>query len=441
MKKRILALVIAVLLILSLSGCDTITLNVFELMSPPKATGEMAAISDLIDRQVGKGYTLKYPQNGSYRSAVTTVDFDGDNEKEAIAFYLPEGEAQTVHLLIMDMKDGSWTVIGDHTSKSSTVDRLMFSDLDGDGVSELIVGWGTYNTSVNDLYVYLMGPDNSTELISGFTYTNIISGDFTENGRDELLLISLYTQDKPASATLITLNNTKNSIYSVSSTDFDDDITSFAKLQTGDVFYSQFGAVIDGVLSSGSYTTQILYYNKYFASLERVSFKGDAPTSQYSRSYAVLSEDIDSDGIIEIPNAFKMNIDKTQTEIVPAAHVYWCEYSATERLEIDDISAASLIYGFYFFMPDSWEGNTTAYVNYSANEVVFCEWDESHGATETLIIFKMFTNNAWNDGVSAKGYTELAKNDSYVYSFMIPQSNSSLLITNDEITEAFRLIS
>ncbi len=439
MKNRILAFFLTVCLMVTLCGCNAVSFDVTEFMSPPKATGEKAAIQELIDNIAGVGYTLKYPQNGSYRSAITTVDFDADKEEEAIAFYLPAGEAQTLHLLVMDKVDDEWVVLGNHESKNSTVDRLLFTDLDGDGTDEIIVGWSTYNTLINDLSVYLISENGSQEIVSDKKYSELLTGNFTGTKKQELLLISLYTADRPATSSLVALNDTKNSLYTISETDFDADITSFAKLQTGDVFYGQFGAVVDGITSSGSYKSQILYFSEYFASLERVTFSGDTPTDQSVRNYAVLSCDIDSDGIIEIPNTFKLPIDQSQTDSVSAPLIYWCEYTALETMKIDKVQTGSLVYGFRLDVPDSWLDKFTAYVNYSTGEAIFYEWDDKDGPGEALLIIRMFSIKAWEDGISAKGYTELGRNDTYVYSFVTTESNSSMLLTNEEIAEAFSL--
>ncbi|MBQ8001680.1 MAG: hypothetical protein IJ298_10910 [Ruminococcus sp.] len=440
MKKKILILALSVLLIFSLCGCDAITFNVIELMSPPKATGEKAAIQELIDTEAGSGYTLKYPQNGNYRSAITTMDYDADGVEEAIAFYLPAGEAQTVHLLIMDNINGEWITVGNHTSKSTAVDRLLFTDLDADGISEIIVGWNTYNALVKDLSLYMTSTGASTEIICETQYSDLLCYDFTGNGKEELLLLSLYTADKPAAASLVTLNDTKNSLYTISSAPLDGDVVSFAKLQTGRVFYGQQGAVIDGITTVGTYNTQLLYYSEYFASLQVVSFAGDTPTNQAERSYAVLSQDIDGDGIIEIPNTFKLRIDDIQTEAVPAALIYWCEYNATGNMEINETQVTSLVYSLRFTVPDKWGDNYTAYVNYSSGEITFYEWTQDNKPGDVILIIRMFTPDVWNDGVSAKGYTELSRSDSYVYAFITPGLNSSMMLTNEEITEAFTLI-
>lgn len=442
MKKKILTLALSVFLVFSLCGCDAITFNVIELMSPPKATGEKAAIQELIDTEAGSDYTLKYPQNGNYRSAITTMDYDADGVEEAIAFYLPAGEAQTIHLLIMDNVDGVWTTVGNHISKSTAVDRLLFSDLDDDGKSEILVGWSTYNNLVKDLSLYMVSSTESTEIICETQYSELLCYDFTRSGKEELLLLSLYTADKPATASLVTLNDTKNSLYTISEAPIDGDVVSFAKLQTGRVFYGQQGAVIDGITVTGitnTYNTQLIYYSEYFASLQVVSFEGDSPTNQAERSYAVLSEDIDSDGIIEIPNTFKLRIEDTQTDAVPAALIHWCEYAATGSMNIEKTQVTSLVYGLRFTVPDKWGDSYTAYVNYSTNEITFYEWTQDNKPGDVILIIRMFTPDVWEDGVSAKGYTELARNDSYVYSFITPGLNSSMMLTNEEIAEAFTI--
>ena len=439
MKNRILALVAAVFMLVSLTGCETITFNVLELMSPPKATGNKADIQKLIDEQAGTDYTLKYPQNGTYRSAITTIDFDNDGAQEAVAFYTPSGEAETVHLLVMDTKEGEWVVLGNHKSKHQTVDTLDFADLDGNGTLEIVAGWRTYNTLVNELSVFITDKDGCTELTTSNTYSSILCDDFTGDSKDELLLLSLYTTDKPALASLVALNDTKNSLYCASTCDIDSSITSFAQTLTGEVFAGQFGAVLDGVTGDNNYSTQVIYYSNESKGLKCVKFTKDTPTNQAVRTYAVLSEDIDGDGIIEIPNAFKTKTDKAQTEAIPAILIYWCNLTPKNTLAVKTTTVSSLIYGFNFEVPQRWGNDFTAFINYTTNEVVFYELSEDGALGDSLLIFKIFPKDSWNSNTST-GYTKLASNDSYVYSYIIPESNSSKILTNEEIEKAFTLI-
>ncbi len=445
MKKRIFFVLIAAVLVLTLTGCKTgFTLNASELMRPPKATGGNAQIQELIDRHAGNNYALKYPQNGAYRTAITTVDLNSDAKEEAIAFYQPSGDGQSVHLLIMKEIDREWTVIGDHPSTSTAVDRLLFADLDGDGTKEIIVGYCSYNSLINNMSLYLLNGNKSSELASAYTYTDIRTADFTDEGNEEIMLLSLSTAEKSASATLVTLNHTRNNLYTIDEAPMDDSVTSFAQLLTGSIFEGQNGLVIDSISAdskssnSGTYKTQILYFDDKAQKLNSVSFTKDEPTNQYSRSYAFLSEDINNDGIIEIPNTFRLPLSDDMVDVVPAPVVYWCEYSPFGSV-IKEQTIASIAYNFYFYIPDMWSNNFTAYANYSTAEVTICEWDENKGIGQELLILKMFSPKVWNDGVSSKGYTQLAVSGQYVYGFKIPQSNSALMLTNDEIAKAFVL--
>lgn len=446
MKKRILLLLLAAMLVFTLSGCRTgFSMNTSELMRPPKATGGNAQIQELIDKHAGDNYTLKYPQNGTYRTAITTVDLDGDLKDEAIAFYLPAGETQTIHLLIMKEINSQWVVLGDHLSTSTMVDRLLFADLDGDSVKEIIVGYGSYNSLINTMSLYLLDENRSVELASSYTYTDIKIADFTDGGKDEIMLLSLYTTEKSASAALVTLNRTRNNLYTIAESPMDDSVVSYAQLLSGDIFEGQFGLVVDGLVpdsknaNNSYYKTQILFYDDSTQALKSVTFTKDEPTNQAYRNYAFLSEDIDSDGVIEIPNTFRLPLAEGMVDVSPAPVIYWCEYSFGGDMTVKEKTIASISYNFYFFVPEKWNDSFTAYANYSTNEVTICQWDEKKGVGQELLTLKMFEPSVWNDGASSKGYTQLAVSDSYVYGFKIPQSNSPLMLTNEEIAEAFVL--
>ena len=139
MKKKILGLIGAGVLSLSLAGCSSVGLSVENLMHPPRAVGDKAEIQSLIDSVAGEGYTLKYPQSGSHRSAITMKDIDSDSEEEALAFYMPQGDIAKVHLLVMDNIDGKWQAVGDFKGPNTAVESLNFCDLDGNGIFEIRV--------------------------------------------------------------------------------------------------------------------------------------------------------------------------------------------------------------------------------------------------------------------------------------------------------------
>lgn len=436
MKKKLLSLALAATIGLSIAGCTPVGLTVDKLMHPPKAVGDKAEIQSLIDLVAGEGYTLKYPQSGNFRSAITMKDIDSDNVEEAIAFYLPVGDIATVHMLVMDSIDGIWQPVGDFKSQSTSVESLNFCDLDGNGVFEIATSWKTYNASVNQLSVYIYEDSNLRELSSDYTCSSVLAGDFAENSGEELLLLSLFSTDKEATAALLDLNENKSDLVALGTTPLNPDVVTYSQLLVGNIFENQVGAVIDGCTSSGEYNTQLLYFNTYFDSLERISFTENVPYNQAFRSYPVMSEDVNGDNIIEVPAAFKLSIEKDRTDVVAAADLYWCQQTDSGTVLLISHKAASFAFGFTFDVPKEWEGKFTALTDYNKNEVAFYEWNKDKTGDQLLTV-KIFEKDL-NEDMS--GYSLLSETDDRAYTFKIPEGDNPLILSEDEIKTAFELM-
>ena len=436
MNKKILLPLIAAVLCFVMSGCSSVGLSVDTLMHPPKAVGDKADIQALIDKTAGEGYTLKYPQSGNFRSAITMHDIDSDGVDEAVAFYLPQGDIATVNMMVMDDIDNSWQVVGNFKSQSSAVDSLNFCDIDGDGFSEVIPTYKTYSPTINQLALFIYDGKAVREIPSEYTCTNLITGDFYEGGKDELMLLSLFSTEKEASALLLTLNDDKSGISVLGTSPLDPDVASFAQLLTGEVFEAQQGLVIDGCTTQGEYNTQIIYYNKYFKSLERINFTENVSYNQARRTYAVMSEDINGDSVIEIPSVFKLKIEDDRTDVAPCAQIYWCQQTEGGTVHLIAHEAVSFSYKFSFDIPQSWDGKFTAHTNHNENEVTFYSWDKDKTGDELLKI-KITDKNSQE---IPEGYTPLSENESRVYSYRIPENSNKMKLGADEIIGAFELM-
>lgn len=436
MNKKILLPLIAAVLCFVLAGCSSVGLSVDTLMHPPKAVGDKADIQALIDKTAGEGYTLKYPQSGNFRSAITMHDIDSDGVDEAVAFYLPQGDIATVNMMVMDDIDNSWQVVGNFKSQSSAVDSLNFCDIDGDGFSEVIPTYKTYSPTINQLALFIYDGKAVREIPSEYTCTNLITGDFYDGGKDELMLLSLFSTEKEASALLLTLNDDKSGISVLGTSPLDPDVASFAQLLTGEVFEAQQGLVIDGCTTQGEYNTQIIYYNKYFKSLERINFTENVSYNQARRTYAVMSEDINGDSVIEIPSVFKLKIEDDRTDVAPCAQIYWCQQTEDGTVHLIAHEAVSFSYKFSFDIPQSWDGKFTAHTNHNENEVTFYSWDKDKTGDELLKI-KITDKNSQE---IPEGYTPLSENESRVYSYRIPENSNKMKLGADEIIGAFELM-
>lgn len=441
MKKKLLSLILASAVGISMAGCSSVGLSVENLMHPPKAVGDKAEIQALVDSVAGEGHTLKYPQSGNYRSAITMIDIDSDGVDEAIAFYQPVGDIATVHMLLMDNIDNRWQPVGDYKSQSSAVDSLNFCDLDGNGVSEIVTSWKTYNATLNQISLYVYEENKLREVSSEQSASSVLTGDFTSDEGDELLLLSLFSPEKEATAQLYDFSSNKSDLELLGTTPLNPDVVSYSQLLVGNIFENQIGAVIDGCTQSGEYNTQLLYFNSYFDSLERISFTEDVPYNQKLRSYPVMSKDVNGDGIIEVPAAFKLNIEAERTDAVAAASLYWCQQTEAGTVLLISHEAASFAYGFTFEIPESWEGKFTALTDYEKNEVTFYEWNKNK-TEDVLLTVKIFEDEESDDFNDYTFLTssETGKTSNRIYTFKIPQGNNPLLLSETEVKDSFELM-
>ena len=152
--KKLFAAVLAVLLALSFSGCSELTgLDAQALMSPPKTTADREAIYALMGGGVGD-VTLVYPKCGDYRSAIISRDLDGCGTSEVVSF-CANGDAGGTRLEFFKKNtDGVWNSMARFTSAATQVDKVFFGDLTGDGMDEIIVGWGDPLTATASVSVY-----------------------------------------------------------------------------------------------------------------------------------------------------------------------------------------------------------------------------------------------------------------------------------------------
>ena len=163
-RKSLLALVLCALLIVLLSGCSSTLVDVEQLMTPPKVTGNKEALYQLLVEDAGTPKFI-YPNAGEHRSAVTMVPFAGKDATGAIAFCANSEGGTTMYFTLQEGE--TWRIASKITNPSSQVDRVCFADLNDDGRQEVVVSWGSVQSLASILSVY--------------TYSNVNNGTITEH--------------------------------------------------------------------------------------------------------------------------------------------------------------------------------------------------------------------------------------------------------------------
>ena len=371
------------------SGCSVMDLDTQNLMSPPKATGDKADIQRVIEESAGS-YTFKYPQKGDYRSAVIMHDINGDGTDEAVAFYksnTPDGVSD-ITVIFIDQISGEWQRIAAFQNSAAEVERVCFSDLNGDGWDSVLIGWSNYSSANQaTVFRYENGEVKPSDL--EYSYTDLALEDFDRDGTDELFMSSVNTADKSAAARLLKYSEASDSLVNVSEVEMNQEVTQYASFQAGELENGYRGVYIDGVKSGNQMTTELVYWDPEEQKLQAPFYSSDSSNKiSLTRPAGVTCMDINEDGVIEIPaarpfegNAAASNTvmpamdERAASSAAPAYITQWQQYFPQEK----ELVSIQNMYvnteeGYYFLMPSSWLETVTGALEAGERQFIFSEW-------------------------------------------------------------------
>lgn len=421
-----------------MSGCTVLSFDSNDIMCPPKATGSKVKIQELIDNEAGTEYVLKYPKYGTNKSSIIIYDIDKDGSEEAIAFYYTLSD-NSIHILFVKETDDNFKVVDNIVCEGNYIDRVDFLDIDGDSVCEILIGYSIATVSQNYISIYRFS-DTVTKLNTSSSYSTLVTGDFNHDNNDDILLMSLYSGDNSAQAKLMVYDN-NGGLSELGQTELDSDVTKYAYTQYGQLSFDIYGAVIDGVNSTGEYTTQIIYYDASLAKLVNplYVYSGYAKTR---RSTQVCSLDIDSDGIIEFPVCSEMHYTQNEDLDYVARQVQWNEYKFDQMTSfVKETVIICSNDGYMFSIPDKWENSVTARYDINNREMTVYEWEYVDGEpkmTNKLLTIKAYNKLDYDESKTA--YAQITSTSTSVYTYSIPIENNYMSITDDEVLSSFSLI-
>jgi len=439
-----------------ISGCDLSALTAENVMEPPQPFGDGAAIQAVLEEALGPQITLRYPRSGEYRSAVVRADVDNDSNEEAIVSYRQATENTGAHMALLDInEEEEWALIGEYSGSEGEIDRVMFGDVDGDGVQDIITGWSVHSDygtlrvhSCANGRLTSLSIDSSPQTGAGAysSYSELSVVDFDRDSVDELLTVCLPGDENSGVARLMEWNKPifpggSGRIILRDSITLSAGTKAYTGCAAGQLSRSVYGFVVDSQRTDGSYSSEVLVWDSEAGRLTSPSEQEGSKV--FSRTLTTASMDIDGDGYIEIPDDSLMPDCDTGT----AGKVYmtdWYRYGESGFVR-DFSSVMRLDYGYYFILPESWRGIVTAQPDNETRSLHFYLANSGYPFSNELMCIKVFTLDEWEEENSGgwneepSGYIELYTADYYVYAVQLFSSPPYIEVTLEMITECFVL--
>lgn len=429
--KKAICMVLVCLISVAFCGCDTFTADTDELLAPPRLSGEMYPIRLALDKATGGNYTLKYPSDGDRRSAVMLEDLDGDATFEAFAFYSTvEDEQSKMHINVIRFIDGEWKSVASQSIVGGGVERVEFADLNADGTKEILVGWEIYGSSDLKLAVYsLDGNVFSQRMLQ--QYTSFACCDLDENGQEEIFVQHLDVAAATNRAMLFVIDD--SGVLQTAGCNMDSTVKMAYPPVLSELSSGQSAVYIDEIKGAGC-ITEVLFLEK--GELVNRLLDGDAAENVATlRPLGILSQDINGDGIIDIPVASDLpNADATSNE-----KLYYMNYSnfTGETLTVKSVSIVNQLDGYRVTVPSVWLGRIAVYKDTDKRIRTIFAYDNGQVNTSLRIAQICAVDKAKSDSYS--DWIKLGEKDSTVYFGKITEGDDNRCISEIELKALFNI--
>lgn len=433
--KKFIALLMVICIFSSFCGCAFVD-NTDDMVSPPELTGEMSPIADALYDVTGADCDLKYPTEGTHRSAIVLEDINGDSIFEAFAFYSTSGdEMTTMHINVICQNDGEWVSISDQTIVATGVEMVDFCDLDGDGTEEILVGWDVNGTSEKQLSVFTFRENELTQQLLQ-AYTSFLCCDIDSNGTNEIFVHLLNVSEKINRAIVYSYN--EKGMAQTAGCIMDSSVKSAAAPVLSVLSNGQKAIYIDEIKGVGA-VTEVLYISK--GELINPLLDNDISFENNStlRAASLEIQDINQDGILEIPIASELPNAVSDGEKL--YYTNWCSFNG-EKLSIKLVTIVNTVDGYYLTVPNSMVGYIAVYKDIEKHERRFYHYD-SVNAVLGKLLFTVTAIDAdeWDSSDFARGSkAELSRNKDVVFVAELGEGASAFAITTDVIIDSFNLV-
>lgn len=440
MKRRLISVLVAALLCFLLCGCDIFTSDTAELLSPPELSGDISPIANAIAKSAGGEYTLKYPSDGDFRSAVVQNDIDGDGRLEAFAFYSMKEKvdgADTVNMYIsvIGSKEGEWVCTDKQKVVAGGVERIDFCDLDGDGVSEILVGWEIYGASEMQLAVYSF-KDSKLIQRTMQKYSRFVCCDLNEDGLNEILIIKFSAAEQINTAGVYKL--TEGGVTELYSCALDKTVQSVGEPVVSHLSSGKPAVYIDEIKGVGA-VTEVLFIEKNQL-VNPLMNSESHETLATLRPAGISVEDINDDGIMEIP--VQENVPSiTNSELNEKLYfTNWCSYNG-ESLTNQMTAMINSNDGYYYILSQKWAGQVAVLKDTEERlREIYLYNNETSTVIEMLVSFMTVSRNDWEGGkYEGLGYEKITQNETSVYLCKIGDTAAAQGITMEVISKNFKL--
>lgn len=429
--KRILILLLAVLTALSVAGCGMRTVD--EMYCLPKRTEEDSQLQQAIDNAMSE---LDYsaPVSGEHQQSVQMADLDGDRKQEYLVFTKGTSE-RPLRVLIFKEVSGQFVLLDTIENTGSAFDQVEYVQMDKRGGVEIVIGRQISNQLVRSVSVYTY-TDQGFQQILNTNYKKFLTVDMDSDGASELFVFRSGTAENDNGIAelyyMIDGSMERGNEMSMSGP-----VDRLKRIIVGKLIDHRVAVYAASSVDDNALITDV--YALIDGKLKNISFSNESGTSVSTmRNYYVYAEDIDSDGIVELPDLNTL-VPLPGADLTQRYEMIRWYAMASDGTEVDKLyTYHNFIGGWYLVLEPSVATYLT--VNRTAGAEEFYVWDSSYQRAEKIFTVYTLSGKNREEQVREGGYSILLQTETVIYAVKLESAAQDINITEEKLIRNFHMI-
>ena len=432
MRKKIILITVLLVAVLCLTGCTIKTVE--QMYQLPKRSTEYRNLQSVIDQAM---QDLEYcaPLAGENQQNVQMADLDGDGEDEYLIYAKGTSE-KPLRILVFSNRNGTYTNIDTIECNGTSFDQVEYVDMDGISGKELVVGRQLSDQVIRSVSVYRYTDEGIVQLAT-MNYNKFLCVDLDGNNQTDLFLLGPgQTELDNGIAELYSIRN--GAIERFNEVHMSQPVSMLKRIITGKLDGGKQAIFVASAVADTSLVTDV--YTILDEKLVNVTLSNEVGTDiQTMRNYYVYADDIDNDGIVELPHLITM---KPMTEGSTGAdkHHLICWYAMTkEGTEVNKMyTYHNFVGGWYMQFSEALSFKLTV-LNLD-NRYEFYLWNKNYTATEKIMTVYALTGQGREEQATSDSRFILHKTESVLYAAQLESVAQRYDLTQEKVVYSFRLI-
>lgn len=431
MHKRIGFVIFALCIALLFVGCSMGTVD--EMYAPPKRSDAYNNLQSVMD-QAMTGLEYAAPDNGENQQTVQQADLDGDGRKEYILFARGSGE-KPLQILIFSQIDDDFQMTAQIESSGASFEQVEYVSIDDRPGLEMVVGRQVSEQLPKSVCVYTFA-DGQPEQLMSEGYSKFLTCDLNRDGRYGVLL--LKSGETEADSGIAVLYSFEKGVMERSvEADLSGTVSAVKRIMTGFLESGEAAVYVASAVGENAIITDIFAMKD--GRFTNISFSNESGTSvQTLRNYYVYADDIDGDGVLELPSLITMKSISQQRLAQQQYLIRWFSMDL-QGGETDKLYTYHNYSGGWYLELDSLIADRVS-VTQEGAVYSFHLWDEDFEDSEQVLSILSLTGADREEKAQTEGRFLLYRGDGVVYAAELAPDAEQYLITKEDLINRFHPI-